>query len=107
MDCTEALYNLKGALDSIDDLVFFLAWPVDVSEAPEAFLVSFDAAVVIPGGTGVFDPEGVLVLAELVGVLNPVGVLGLEVELPLATVTFLALPVGVARRFVLLVVILL
>lgn len=32
------------------------------SDAPEVFLNNLEAAVCVPGGTGVLDPDGVLVL---------------------------------------------
>lgn len=90
-----------------------------VSDAPDGFLVSFELAVCVPEGTGVLDPEGVLVLmavrsvgalegvagvlnvfpAGLVGVRRPVGVRGLEEERPLSGVVFLGVVVVIVSVF--------
>lgn len=52
-------YRRKGSL-----VVVFFVWLVGgvESDAPEVFLSNLEAAVWVPGGTGVLDPDGVLVL---------------------------------------------
>lgn len=52
------VHNLKGSLLA----VVFFAWPVGLSDAPDGLLSSLETAVVWPGGTGVLEPDGVLVL---------------------------------------------